>query len=112
MLQRVAQIAAFGANPVNAFTVRIRFGRRFVRGSFANSIDLLDGHPFVLLLVLVLGAMPAHLLRDLRLGFVGIAVFIQQFRVFVRACVGLLQELLVIVLVPFLFVGFLTALML
>ena len=35
-------IAVLGANPVNAFAVRVRFGRRFVRGSLANGIHLLD----------------------------------------------------------------------
>src|SRR6266446_2835848 len=52
MLQRVAQIAALGANPVNAFAVRIRLGWRLVRRGFANRIDLLDGPSFLLKLLL------------------------------------------------------------
>src|SRR5437899_10068770 len=109
----MAQIAVFGANPINALTVRIGLGRGLVGGGFADGIDLFNALAvfFALLLRHLLLAVPAHLFGDLRFRFVGIAVFIQQFHVFVRARVGFLHELLVIVLVP-VFVGiFLPALM-
>src|SRR6266446_6123764 len=103
-------MAVLVANPVNAFAVLVWLWRRSVRGGFANGIDLFDPHPVVF--ALVLAVVPAHLLGDLRLGFVGVAVFIQQFHVFVGACVALLQELFVIVLVPFLLGVFLAVLLL
>jgi hypothetical protein len=114
MLQRVADTVPLGANPVNAFAVRIRLRCGLVRGSFANRIHLFDGHAFVLvpILVLVFAAIPAHLLGNPRLGLFGLAALIQQFQVFVRARVALLQELLVIVLVPFRLGVFLSALLL
>src|SRR2546425_292601 len=112
MLQWVAHIAALVANPVNALAVRVGLGGRFVQSRFAGGIDLLDAALFLLGLFLGQLALPAHLLGDLLLGFVGVAVFIEQFRVFVGARVALFHELLVIVLVPFLLGVFLSALLL
>src|ERR1039457_1065517 len=102
MLKRMPQDAIFRANPVNAFAVRIGLGRRFICGFFTDAIHFLWAHPLVVLLfgILVL-AVPAHFFRDLLLGFVRVAVFFQQFHVFVRARVGLLQKLFVIMFVPF-----------
>ena len=91
--------------------MRIGFGRRLVRGGFTNRVDLLDGHSFLTIVGLVL-VQPAHLLRDPRLRFSGVAVLIEQLHVFVRACITLFQELLVIVFVPFLIGMFLSALLL
>src|SRR5437867_10541468 len=110
MLQWVTQVSILGANPVNAFAVGIRLGWRLLGGGFANRIDLLDRHPFLLKLVLGLVlAQPAHLLGDFLLGFLRVAVFIPQFHVFVRPCVALLHELLVIMLVSSLLGFFLAA---
>src|SRR5439155_8715709 len=109
MLQWMPHIGALGANPVNALAVRIGLGSRFVQSRFTRGIDLFDAALLLLGFFLRQLALPAHLLGDLRLGFVGIAVFIEQFHVFVGARVGLLQELLVIVLVPFRFGVFLSA---
>src|SRR5206468_2370226 len=57
-------------------------------------------------------ARPAHLLRNLLLGFIGVAVLFLQFHVFVRAGVGLFQEFFIIVLIPFFLRVFLPMLML
>src|SRR5436190_3764769 len=112
MLQRVAEIAALGAYPVNAFAVWIGFGRRLVRGGFTNRVDLLDRHSFLLKLVFgFVLVQPAHLLRDPRLSFIGVAVFVEQLHVSVRARIAFLHELLVIVLVPFLIGMFLSGLL-
>ena len=112
MLQRMAEVAVCGANPVNAFAVRIRLGLRFVQRLPHRRIHFLDVPLFFLGLFLRQLAFPAHFFGDLFLRFVRVAVLVQQLHVFVRARVALLQELLIIVLVPFCLGVFLSALML
>jgi hypothetical protein len=38
VLERMAEIAMFGSDPVNAFTMRFGFGRRFIGSFFARAI--------------------------------------------------------------------------
>src|SRR5713101_7415812 len=113
MLKRMAHLSVLGANPINAFAVRVGLGRRFLGSGFADRVYLFNAFVFLfdLLLSLVL-LQPAHFLGDFRLRFVRIAVFIQQLHVLISARVRLLHELLVIVLVPFFLGVFLPALML
>src|ERR1035441_4236982 len=103
MLQGVAQIAVLGANPVNALAVRLGLGFGLIQCLCARGVDFLNALAFFRGFLLLQLPLPAHLFGDSRLGFVGVAVFIQQLHVFVRARVALLQELLVVVLVPLLF---------
>src|ERR1035437_8758542 len=105
----MAEIAVLGANPVNALPVRVRLGWRFVERRLASRVYFLDAPALFLSFFLRQFAQPAHLLGDLLLGFVRVAIFIQQLPVLVRARVGLLQELLVIVIVPGFFGVFLPA---
>ena len=105
-------VALLVANPVNALARRIRFRLRLVQRLLARAVHLLDALAFLFRLFLRQLAIPAHLLGDLLLRLIRVAVFLLQLHVFVRARVGLLQELLVIVLVPFLLRVFLAALLL
>ena len=96
----VAQIAIGGANPINAFALWIRLRFRLIQGRFACGVDFLDAPAIFFRFFFCQLALPAHFPGDLRLGFRGVAVFIQQFHVLFRACVALFHELLVIKFVP------------
>src|SRR5262249_35234486 len=100
MLQRVANVTLFSADPINAFAAWIRFRLWLVERSFASGIDLLN--TFSLLLRLLLGHFlhPAHFLGDLLLDFFRIPILIDKLRVFVRARIGLFQKLFVVMLIP------------
>src|SRR5688500_3726245 len=112
MLKRMMDFAIVGANPIDAFASGIGLCFRRVHCRFANRIPLLNVQPFLLaLLVRLVFTQPTHLLGDNGLGFVGVAVLIQQFHVFVRARVALLEKAFVIVFVPVLFGIFATTLM-
>src|SRR5262245_35719447 len=112
MLERMAKIAALRANPVNAFAagIGLRFG--LVERLLAGGVNLLNTARFFLGLLLRQFPVPPHLLRNLGLGLVGVAIFVKQFHVFVRARVAFLEKLLVIVLVPGLLGSLLSALLL
>src|SRR5438093_5312311 len=92
--------------------MRIRLGRRLIELLLARAIDFLDSFLFFGGLILRQFATPAHLLRDFFFGFIGIAIFIEQFSIFIRARIGFFHEPLVIVFVPLGFGIFLPALML
>ena len=70
MLERMPEVAIGGANPVNAFPMRLGFGRRFVQRLFASAIHFLDPTAVFRfgLFARSTRAVPAHFLRDFFLG--------------------------------------------
>src|SRR5262249_41008542 len=100
MLQGMAHVAVFRANPINAFAVRIWLRSRFVDRFLASLVEFLDsfagggGFFFGQLTI------PAHFFGNLFFGLVGVAVLFEKFGVFVRPRVAFFQEFFVVVFVP------------
>ena len=95
MLERMADITVVRPDPVHAFGVRFRC-ERLLRRLGGDSVDFIH---IERTRALVLGR-PSHFLRDEMLGFRIVAVFFEQFHVFVRAGVRFLHQLFVVELVP------------
>ena len=105
-------VPVLAAHPINSFAVRVGLRLGFVQCRLANAVHLLDPFAFFFGFLLRHFARPAHFFFDLFVRLVGVAVFVEQLAVFLRARVGLLEKPFVIVLVPFFFRVFLPALLL
>src|SRR5688572_776892 len=102
MLQRMPDLPALSANPVDAFASWVGFW--LIQLLFTeNSVHVLAAQIFILVFIHILPRLPpAHLFCDLFVGCLGVSVLVQQLPVFLRPCVTFFKEPFVVMLVPFL----------